>query len=121
MGGPPGQMPPIEGLKLGQKGKGKKSELPKLVDDCNKKNSKGLNIIYGFINRGYQLYFIVSNFCKRIMWWGSCVSLMYMFPMAIEYMSEQNRILQKIQMEMAASGDLMSPGADQGQPAMRPF
>ena len=80
-------------MKLGGKGKAKKNELPKLVDDSNKKNPKGLNIIYKAINRGYWLFFIVRNFCKKIMWFTSCFGLMYFFPIALEYMGEQNRIL----------------------------
>ena len=78
-------------MQLGKKKGAKKSELPKIVDDNN-----GKNILKLAVNRSYQLYYIVTKFCKNIMWFGSCFSFMYLLPMAMEYMQEQNRIMMKI-------------------------
>ena len=88
-GGPPG-VPPMPQMQLGKGKKGKK-ELPKLIDDNN-----GKNLLKLAVNRGYQLYYIVTNFCKSAMWFTTCFSFMYLLPMAIEYMQEQNRIMMKI-------------------------
>ena len=90
--GPPGGgAPPLPQMTLG-KGKGKaKKELPKIIDDNN-----GKNILKAGVNKMYQLYYITTNFCKSVLWFGSCMSFMYLFPMAIEYMQEQNRIMMKI-------------------------
>ena len=105
MGGPPG-MSEMSGssapqMQLGKK-KTKKQELPKLIDDNN-----GKIMWRVMINRSYQLYYIINNFFKKMLWFGSCLSLMYFFPMAIEYMGEQNRILAKISMQM--SGEMGGP------------
>ena len=81
-------MPQIEAMKLGGKGKGKKKELPKLIDDTNNKRPKAINMLFSMVNKGYQLYYIVTDFCKKIMWFGSCVGLMYFFPIFMEYMGE---------------------------------
>ena len=89
-GGPPGGAPPVPQMELG-KGKGKVKELPKLFDDNN-----GKHLVKSVLNKGYQLYFIVKSFCLKLLWFGSCMGLMFLFPMGIEYMSEQNRILMKI-------------------------
>ena len=88
MGAPPGG-PALPQMNLGKK-KAKK-ELPKIIDDNN-----GKNILKSGINKMYQLYFITTSFMKSFAWWASCMSFMYLFPMAIEYMSEQNRIMAKI-------------------------
>ena len=71
--------------------KKKTTAIPKLLNDKG-----GKNYLYAFINRGYSLYFIVNNFCRKALWVGSCFALMYLFPIGLEYMSEQNRILMKI-------------------------
>ena len=90
MGPPPGG-PPLPQMSLG-KGKNKaKKVLPKIIDDNN-----GKNILKVGINKIYQLYFMTTNMLKSFAWFGSCISFMYLFPMAIEYMSEQNRIMAKI-------------------------
>lgn len=44
---------------------------------------------------------------------------MYLIPMSFEIFTEQQRILQKIQMQMM--NDTMMGGPDMGPPQMRPF
>ena len=110
-GGMPGGAPPMEPLSLGQN-KGKKTNaIPKLIDD-----SIHPTLLKSIVNKSYQLFFITRSFCKKIMWFGSCFGLMFMFPMMIEYMSEQTRILAKLQMQM---GDSMMGQPE--PPQMRPF
>ena len=89
-----------EPLKLQKK---KPKVLPKLLDDKN-----GKYLPYLFINRGYQFYILCRDWTKSGLWMLSCFGLMFMFPMALEYMGEQNRILMKLQMQMTA-GDMMGP------------
>ena len=72
-------------MQLGKKKGAKKSDLPKIIDDNNGKNKMKL-----MVNRGYQLYYIVSSFCKKGLWFMSCLTFMYLFPVALEYMHEQN-------------------------------
>ena len=81
-GGPPGA-PQVPQMQLGKGKKTAKKELPKIIDGNN-----GKNIMKLCINRGYQLYYIVTNFAKTICWFTSCMSFMYLFPVAIEYMQE---------------------------------
>lgn len=47
------------------------------------------------------------------------VAFMFVLPMGYEIFSEQSKILNKIQMQMAA--DSMMGGAPDMQPTMRPF
>ncbi len=92
MGGMPGGAPPaIEPMTLGQK-KAKKESLPKLIQEAPGKK----NILVSAVNNVYGLFFIVRSFCKKAMWFGSCMGLMYLFPALIEYTTEQARILDKI-------------------------
>lgn len=89
-------------------------------------NDKG-NKLYQFINLGYKMVYIVCNFSKKLLWFGSCskrvtnhliVAFLYLMPMSFEIFSEQQRILQKIQAQMM--NDSMG-GSDMGAPQMRPF
>uniref|UniRef100_A0A7S3ITN9 Uncharacterized protein n=1 Tax=Strombidium inclinatum TaxID=197538 RepID=A0A7S3ITN9_9SPIT len=120
-GGPPGQLPPgmdggmpaPPGMALGQSKK-KKAGLPTLVAE------KG-SFLFGrkAVNKVYQLYFMVKTFCTNTLWFGSFIALLYLFPIGLEYMQEQNRILMKLQMQMSGGGDMMGGGQPEMQ--MRPF
>jgi hypothetical protein len=55
------------------------------------------------------MYSLLVSFAKKTIWWGSCFFFMYLAPMGIEIMFEQNKIIQKIQSDMAISGS-MEPG-----------
>lgn len=48
------------------------------------------------------------------------VAFMYLMPMSFEIFTEQQRILQKIQMQMM-NDTMMGGGSDMGAPQMRPF
>ena len=48
------------------------------------------------INHMYHLYQITTMFAKKTLWVFSVLGLMYGFPMMIEYMGEQNKIIMKI-------------------------
>ena len=87
--------------------------VPKLIQ--NDKNSR----IYRFINYGYGFLFIVWNFGKKALWFGSCITFMFLLPMGFEIFMEQSRILNKIQMQMM--NESMGPGAGEMQPTIRPF
>ena len=117
MGGPEGMsgMPPMQ-HNLGQKKGGPKNTLPKLFADVPGKKLPFWKI---FINKGYGLFFIVTDFCKKVLWFGSCIGLMYLFPMMIEYMGEQNRILMKLQMQMMNSDMVGGPPSNNIE--VRPF
>jgi hypothetical protein len=64
-------------------------------------------MIYKMINRGYTFFMIVSTFTKKIMWFGASFALMYLLPMGIEVLAEQNKILMKIQMSQMMEGGPM--------------
>ena len=108
MGGPPmlgGQPmggPGFEPMDLG-KNPIKKEQLPKLIDD-----SKNKSILVTMVNKTYQLFFIVRSFLKRIMWCSSCIGLMYLFPISLEYMAEKQRLYEKLMTQM---GDTIQGGA----------
>ena len=82
------------------------------------KNDKK-SFLYGCINNGYTFFMYVMTWSKKIIWFGSCFTLMYLFPFALESMNEQSKILAKItqsqMMDAMAGGDLGS------SPVMRPF
>ena len=95
------------------------------------KNDKN-NKLYKAINAIYKFYYIISSFTRKLLWFGSCgkyilyrfdsgcvVAFMYIMPMSFEIFTEQQRVLQKIQMQMM--NDSMMGGADMGPPQMRPF
>ena len=70
------------------------------------------------INRCYGTYFVITSWTKKVLWFCSCMGLMFVFPMAIEYMGEQNRILMKLTSQMGEGGGM---GGGQPQMEMRPF
>ena len=72
----------------------KKAGLPNLMEGG--KGVKGL--LVGVANTFYKIFFITRKFCKSILWGSSFFILMFIFPMGIEYMSEQNRMYAKIMM-----------------------
>ena len=91
-----------------KKQKMKKNELPKIISE-----GKGLyGVVSKVANTFYQLFFITRKFCKTFLWGSSFFILMFVFPMGLEYMSEQNRIYAKLMMSM----NDMQPGAGGGQP-----
>jgi hypothetical protein len=90
----------------------KKPEEIKLIK--NDKNNK----LYQIINAGYKFVYIVSTFTRKLLWFGSCLAFMYLLPMSFEIFTEQQRILQKIQMQMM--NDSMM-GGPMDAPQMRPF
>lgn len=56
---------------------------------------------------GYSLYMIVKDFSGKLLWYGSCLGLMFVFPMSFEMFNEQQKILMRIQMsEMMAGGGM---------------
>lgn len=75
MGGPMGAPP---GAK-----KKKEDQIGKLIQ--NDKNNK----FYQFINASYKLFYIVSVFAKKLLWFGSCMAFMYLMPMSFEIFTEQ--------------------------------
>lgn len=90
----------------------KKVEDYKLIK--NDKNNK----LYQVINFSYKFVCIVSTFTRKLLWFGSCVAFMYLMPMSFEIFTEQQKILQKIQMQMM--NDTMG-GGGMDAPQMRPF
>ena len=61
-------------------------------------------MLYRIINMGYGLFMIVKDFTYKILWVGSCVSLMFLMPMAFELFNEQQKVMLKIQMNEMMSG-----------------
>ena len=49
------------------------------------------------INFLYTTYMIVKDFTGRLLWFGSCFTFMFLFPMAFEIMCEQQSIFRKIE------------------------
>lgn len=52
--------------------------------------------MYKVINHGYTFFMIIQNFTKKVLWFGSCAGLLFLFPFALESMNEQSKILAKI-------------------------
>ena len=91
MGGGGGMGPPQQKPHgLGKKRKAAR-QLEKIIDDNNGKIlwKKSINIMWHY-------YTIGRDYTKRTLWFMSCLGVMYGFPMALEYMSESNRIMMKI-------------------------
>ena len=107
-GGGPGMAPPPKPHGLGKKRKSVR-QLEKIVDDNNGKIlwKKSINIMWHY-------YTIGRDYTKRTLWFFSCLGVMYGFPMALEYMSESNRIMMKIMNSMQAGGADMMMGPPPG-------
>ena len=114
-GGPPGGAPGMPQMQLGKKKA--KAGLPTLV------NEKGTFLMgRKIINKFYQVYYITKTFCGQLLWFGSCLGLMFLFPFALEQMSEQQKLMYKIQLDMAGTGALDQMGGGQQPPVeVRPF
>lgn len=61
------------------------------------------------INHGYKLFSIVKGFTFKLLWAGSCCAFMFMLPVLFEIFSEQEEVIEKIQMD-----DLVAQAADLG-------
>ena len=46
------------------------------------------NFLLRFFNQGYYLFAIVKKFTFKILWVGSCISLMFLLPTALEIYTE---------------------------------
>ena len=76
------------GMPMGNMPSKKKEEkIPKLIQNDTK------NKFYKFINKTYQLFFIVNTFVRKLLWFGSCIAFMYIMPMSFEVFTEQQKIL----------------------------
>merc|ERR1712086_807399 len=71
--------------------KPKKEVIPKLLNDNNGKNKMFL-----MVNHGYKLFWIVRNFMNKGLFFGAWMSIMFIFPMALCYSEEQQKILMKL-------------------------
>ena len=101
LGAPPGAMT------LGpQGGKKKKSNLPNIIDDAGGKNK-----FRRVINNVYKFFYLIRAGSKNVGWFLSCISFMYLLPMGVEYMNEQNKIMAKITASMGDAGPSMLPPA----------
>ena len=45
-------------------------------------------LLYRWINHGYTFFMIVKSFSMKILWFGSCAALLFLFPFALESMNE---------------------------------
>ena len=88
MGGAPGGGP--GGAQAPQK-----PQIPKLVNDNNGKNK-----LFLMVNHGYKLFWIVRNFVNKGLFFGAWFSVLIIFPMALCYSEEQQRIMMKLQASM---------------------
>ena len=88
---------------MGQK-KPKKSTLPNLLDDNNGTHTGKL-----VVNKFYHVYYLIRKYVKNTAWFFSCIGFMYLLPMGVEYMNEQNKIMMKIQMSMVSGGEGAPP------------
>ena len=85
--------------------KGKKSApIPKLI-----KNDKG-NKLYQGINGIYKLFYIIKTFSGKILWYGSCMGLMYLLPINLLLFKDQEIVLQKMAMQGGMPGMGGPPG-----------
>lgn len=79
----------------------------------------GNNFVLRFFNRGYYMFAIVKKFTFKILWIGSCLSLMFLMPAIFETLTEQEAVLDKIQRDdmlaQAADMDGFNPQAGAGQ------
>ena len=75
----------------------KKSKvIPKLI--ANERNSR----VIKSINHCYKLFFIVRRFTGKLLWFGSCVVILYLLPLNLLLFKDQEIILQKISMQSGA-------------------
>ena len=47
------------------------------------------NIFHRVVNTGYNLFMIVTDFSKKLLWFGSCAAFMFLLPMGFEIFCEQ--------------------------------
>ncbi len=106
-------MPLGGGLKEAPVQKKKANTVPKLIQ-----NDKA-NFFYRIINYSYGFGYIIWNFGKKLLWFGSCVAFMFLLPMGFEIFVEQSRILAKIQLQMMNDSSMMGPGEMQAN--VRPY
>ena len=79
--------------------KSKKAKpIPKLI-----KNDKG-NKVYQGINTVYKLFYIVRMFTGKLLWWSSCVGLMYLLPINILLFKDQEMVLNRMAMQGSIPG-----------------
>ena len=90
------QAPGAMGEDSKSKEKKKPKAIPKLIQ--NDKNSR----LYRGINVAYGLFYIIKTFSGKILWFGSCVALMYLLPLNILLFKDQEMVLSR----MAMSGNM---------------
>ena len=70
-------------------------------------------------NHGYTYAMHFVHYSKKLMWFSSCIAIMWLFPFGLETMNEQAKIIAKIAASQLDGGDAggMGPPAQE----MRPF
>ena len=48
------------------------------------------------MNLGYNVFRMVTHFSRSLMWFGSCIAFMWVFPITFELFQEQQKILMKL-------------------------
>ena len=72
-----------------QKGKGKAGPLSKYGklleddEDCVLPTIFG-RIIAKSVNLGYNIFMMVNGFSRKLLWFGSCIGFMWIFPVTFE-------------------------------------
>ena len=70
------------------------------------------------VNFGYNFFMIVTDFTKKIIWFGTCFAFMFVFPYGFLHFTELMSIQSKIEMNQKMAMGLEEP---MSQGHMRPF
>ena len=68
-------------------------------------------------NVGYTLYMIVTDFSKKIIWFGTCFAFMYVLPYGFLHLTDLMALQSKIELNQRMSMGM----EEQPQVQMRPF
>ena len=72
--------------------------------------------LHKIVNHSYNLFMIVTDFTKKILWFGTCFAFMFVFPYGFLHFTELMAIQSKIEMNQK-----MAMGMDEPVSHMRPF
>ena len=75
-------------------------------------------ILHKVANFGYNVFMIVTDFTKKIVWFGTCFAFMFVFPYGFLHFTELMSIQSKIEMNQKMAMGLDEP---MSQGHMRPF
>ena len=85
---------PAPGSQLRQAGKPKVSKFYRF----GKVYEVETTVLHKLANVGYTVFMIVTDFTKKIVWFGTCFSIMFVLPYGLLHLSDLLELQSKIEM-----------------------